>query len=1124
MGSGKGSEVRQEYPKHPFQLSIDQLKEHLGVHPEQGLSASEATQKRSQYGENKLMGEGGVKWYSVLLKQVSNAMILVLLLAMALSYGVSDYVEGGVITAVIVLNVLIGFYQEYQAEKKMDSLRALSSPTATVLRNGVVDAIPSAEVVPGDIVQIKTGDTIPADIRIFEAMNLECDEKILTGEALPVAKDPEHDFTNATELETGVGDRVNMAYSSSTVTKGRGQGIVVFTGMHTEIGKIAQSMQGTKRKANRSMSRKKGGNLQPAKGLILRIYDAIGAFLGLTVGTPLQRKLSKLAYVLFGLAILLAIIVFGVNRFDVTNEVAIYAISTGIAMIPESLIAVLTITFVSGMTSMRKRRVLTRKLSALEALGGITNICSDKTGTLTQGQMVTRKAWIPGVGIYTVNNAEDAANPTHGTITLGTEKSRAEMEAEKKARQEKLEAERSGGGIKFKEPKEKTERDVRRAVNDFDEKSDSDDMDPKDVEVVPELDAFLHSTALCNLATVRYNDSEQKWQTTGDPTEVALQVFARRFELGKKQLEGERGWKQLTEYPFDSTVKRMSVVYKVPDDGSTIIFTKGAVERILDLCVNVGIGAHETAITDEVKEQILEQMSLLADQGLRVLAVARRSWTGEPINEKSEIPREDIEQGLTLLGLAGIYDPPRLETKDAVRECTNAGIRVHMLTGDHPGTAAAIAKEVGIIPKDMSTLPKDVADSLVKTAAEFDGLTDEEIDQMPELPLVIARCAPNTKTRMIAALHRRGKYAAMTGDGVNDGPSLQAADVGIAMGLAGSDVAKGASDIVLTDDNFASIVNAIEEGRRMFDNIQRFVLHLLTSNVGEVVLLVCGLGFQDDRKYSVFPLSPLSILWINMLTSGFPAFGLGREKASYNIMSRPPHDNKKGVFTWQIIFDMIVYGLLMGMLTLFTFVIIVYGPGDGKIGQDCNKSYSPDCDVVFRARAAVFAELTWLILISAWEIKGIRRSMFRLDPRSESRFPFFADIWENKFLFWSVTVGSVVVFPCIYIPGFNTTVFKHKEITWEWALPIVAVFIFVLGMELWKLAKRTFGWFAAPDEDKVDGRRKHGPLSLRQGFFSFSRTNSLAKEPSAGQGSELTAVTSGHSPRGLGPIGKKEDV
>lgn len=337
---------------------------------------------------------------------------------------------------------------------------------------------------------------------------------------------------------------------------------------------------------------------------------------------------------------------------------------------------------------------------------------------------------------------------------------------------------------------------------------------------------------------------------------------------------------------------------QTPNSEELLVFTKGATERVLNLCTEVaGIGA----MTTELKAYLEEQMGLLAGQGLRVLAIARKRWDQKVY---SETPREDIEKDLTLLGMAGLYDPPRLETKDAVRECTTAGIRVHMLTGDHPATAAAIAREVGITPKDLGVLPHDVAESIVQTAAEFDGKTDEEIDAMPELPLVIARCAPSTKTRMIAALHRRQKYAAMTGDGVNDGPSLQAADVGIAMGLGGSDVAKGASDIVLTDDNFASIVSAIEEGRRMFDNIQKFVLHLLTSNVGEVVLLICGLGFQDSDRFSVFPLSPLQILWINMVTSGFPAFGLGREKAAYNVMRRPPHDNKKGVFTWQIICDM----------------------------------------------------------------------------------------------------------------------------------------------------------------------------------------------------------------------------
>jgi len=799
MPKKKTSNAPQEYRILPYQNEIEDLRNELQTDLEDGLTKARAGELKSKYGENKLEGEGGVKWYAVLIKQISNAMILVLVLAMALSYGVTDYIEGGVITAVIVLNVGIGFYQEFQAEKKMDSLRALSSPSATVLREGQTDTIPSGEVVPGDVVLIKTGDTVPADLRLFEAMNLECDEKILTGEALPVAKQ-----TEPLEDELGVGDRLNMAYSSTTVTKGRGKGIVVFTGMRTEIGLIAESMQGETRKPNRTMSRRKEqgiGSLQPVKGFFLRLWDSVGKFLGLTEGTPLQIKLSKLAYILFGFALLLAVIVFGANKFNVTNEVAIYAISTGIAMIPESLIAVLTITFVTGMTQMRKRKVLTRKLSALEALGGITNICSDKTGTLTQGRMITRKVWIPSVGIYTVGESDDPNDPTQGSISLGSfPRSVADHEKEKLARQEELDRSRSGAALKFTEPSEVDARRKKRDVHTEEEKQAG------NAELTPELDDFLHSAALCNLATVRFHDQDKVWQTTGDPTEVALQVFAHRFDMGKKKLESS-GWKQITEYPFDSSVKRMSCIYREPEQDTTYVFTKGATERVLDLCTEVaGMGP----MTQDVKANIEEQMSFLADQGLRVLAIARKKCNSDNV---SDLPREEVEKDLTLLGMAGLYDPPRLETKDAVRECFRAGIRVHMLTGDHPATATAIAKEVGITPRDPGNLPADVAENLVQTASFFDNKTDEEIDAMPELPLVIARCAPSTKTRMIAALRRRKRYSAMTGDGVNDGPSLQAADVGIAMGLAGSDVAKGASDIVLTDDNFASIVNAIEEGR-----------------------------------------------------------------------------------------------------------------------------------------------------------------------------------------------------------------------------------------------------------------------------------------------------------------------
>ncbi|KAL2139709.1 hypothetical protein VTI28DRAFT_4842 [Corynascus sepedonium] len=1109
-----------EFPKHPFLLSVQEVEQALGTNVDNGLSSSRATELQQKYPPNELDVGGSIAWYTIFIRQLCNAMILVLFFAMALSFGVSDYIEGGVLAAVIVLNVSIGFYQEYGAEKKMDALRALSSPSANVLRDGKAIVIPNAQVVPGDIVTLKMGDTVPADVRLFEAMNLTCDESSLTGEAIPVEKQTKNDIVvpgtekpAESEDEVGIADRINMAYATTTVQKGRGRGIVVATGMQTEVGKIAASTNKKHRKAGRSMNWKKYGKTQPIKGAFRRSYDFLGKFLGLTEGTPLQIKLAKLAYLLFFCALLLAVIVFGVNKFvqPLPKEVVIYAISTGIAIIPESLVAVLTISMVVATTVMRKANVVVRDLSALEALGGVTNICSDKTGTLTQGAMIVKKVWLPPSKIYTVSGSTDPNDPYKGTVS-------DQPQPEEKKRD--FDEERTTQAIKFDGvPDEKLNPKPAEKI--------------KMAEITPELRLFMLSGSLCNLATVRYDEGESAWKTTGEPTEIALQVFAHRFDRNKKAMEA-LGWQQVAEFPFDSTIKRMSVVYNAPadndadlDPSNSVVFTKGAVERIIDLCSHVGTGASQQPMTSEMKEQILDQMTQFASLGQRVLAVAYRPWDGKYTashvtssdgDEKAAQPssedaaRAAVEQNLILLGLAGIYDPPRRETSPSIYECSKAGIKVHMLTGDHPETAKAIAKEVGIIPSNMGVLPANVAESAVMKATDFDRLSEAEIDALPELPLVIARCAPETKSRMVEALRRRDAFMAMTGDGVNDAPSLSRADVGIAMG-SGSDVAKSAAKIVLTDDKFNSIVAAIKEGRRMFENIQKFVLHLLSSNVGEVILLIAGLGFQDESGLSVFPISPLEILWINMVTSSFPAFGLGREKASPMVMRKPPQDKRRGVFSNQILADMMVYGLLMGTCTLMTFVIVVYGRYDGQLGHDCNRKFSESCIPVFRARAAVFAELTWLILLSAWEFKDIRRSMFRLNPNDTSRFPLFKDLYNNRFLFWAVAIGFVSVFPTVYIPYLNRDVFKHTSISWEWGVVIGMTVVYVVGIEAWKFVKRRLN--ILDDHKVVQGpwsqgeevtKKYHKSLGLGHlknwlsvgRTLSASRTESRSKAPSNG--------------------------
>lgn len=543
---------------------------------------------------------------------------------------------------------------------------------------------------------------------------------------------------------TGPGDRLNVAYSSSTVTKGRAKGIVFATATFTEIGAIASALNQKERRV-RPVKRKANGKAGPHRYLeayTLTLGDALGRFLGVNVGTPLQRKLSKLAMLLFGVAVVCAIIVLGANKFHTSQAVIIYAVATGLSMIPASLVVVLTITMAAGTKRMVQRNVIVRNLKSLEALGAVTDICSDKTGTLTQGKMVARGAWIPGIGTYTVElTSSEPFNPTKGDIRFDT---REPHEINFRPRSDK-EEETSGEKSAVSSPADLLASSKSR------------------------LQEFLTVASLANVATVF--EKEGAWVARGDPTEIAIQVFASRFGKNRldvmKETEGSTPeWLEVAEFPFDSDVKRMSVIMKHNTNGHHFAFTKGAVERVIRVCTkyctdDVPKGeVAEAEMTDEFREHILSNMEVFAGLGLRVLALASRKLD-PAMGANEDTDRNEVEKDLTFLGLIGLYDPPRPESAPAVRECHEAGISVHMLTGDHPETAKAIAIEVGILPKAMNRVSADIASAMVMTASAFDALSDDQVDELPVLPLVIARCAPSTKVRMIDALHRRNKFVAM---------------------------------------------------------------------------------------------------------------------------------------------------------------------------------------------------------------------------------------------------------------------------------------------------------------------------------------------------------------------------
>ncbi|KAI7852428.1 potassium/sodium efflux P-type ATPase [Circinella umbellata] len=931
-------------------MDLDTVCQLLKSDLENGIHDNETETRRTDTGFNELQGSGGINPVKLFIKQFINLLVMILLIAAIVSFVYRDWVEAGVITFIMFLNAVIGFLQEYNAEKTMESLRKMASPTSLVIRSGHEKHIPTRELIPGDIIILKSGDVIGADCRVIESFNMDVDEALLTGESVPVNKVTD----TLSTADVPLGDRINMGYSSTTLAKGRGKAMVTAIGMDTEIGKIAQRLMDSDDNAR----------------------------------TPLQRSIDHLAMVLFAFAVVVVIVIFATSKFQIGDQEILYAISTAIAAVPEGLLAVLTLTQAFGVNAMAKSNALVRRLVSLELLGSVTNICSDKTGTLTQSKMVLTRFWLPKTGFHSITG-------------LG-------FETEGKASNEE-----TGEALDI------SDSHVKR---------------------------FIQTAALCNMSEVR-RDEEGEVSVMGDPTEIAMQVFAHKLDMGKPTLEAKDGWKLIAEYPFDSSIKRMSVLTRA-SDGSYIAFGKGATERVLPSCVGIQNGNEiEYMSVDRMQELILPQVETLARGGLRVLTLTMRAIKFDgPVNHET-FKREQIEEQMIFLGLVGIYDPPRVESKMAVEKCHKAGVLVHMLTGDHIATATAIAREVSIIPPDYDL--QDVKETgkkeLVMSAQKFDKLTEEQIDGLPELPLVIARCSPETKVKMIEALHRRKKISAMTGDGVNDSPSLKESDVGIAMGETGSDVAKQASDIILVDDNFATIVSAIEEGRRVFSNISRFCVHLITANVGLAVLLIAGLGFQDSSGMSVFPMTPLQILFTNCLTSTPPAIGLGLEPANPLQMTAPPRRREHGLFRAANLCDIFYYGFVVGIIGICNFAAVVYGYGGGDLGEDCNKNYNETCDIVFRARGALFTSACFVILLHSFTCRDLRNPVW---------VPSSFTCKQNWYLYYGAVFTITLLIITLYVPVLAEIVFKQHPITWEWGMVAASCVAYCILAEIYKFFKR----------------------------------------------------------------------
>lgn len=993
---------------------------------------------------------------SILVRNTLNAMTLVLIAAMAVSFGTQDFISGGVIAALIVINVGVGTINEFQAERTVAALEAIGAPTAVVIRRdaegsaGNIATIKTDQVVPGDILLIKIGDIVPADCRILEGQlaGLECDEALLTGESLPSVKTEEA----ISDPVCPVGDRTCMIYSGSQAAKGRAKVICVATGMNTELGKISAAL-GRKEKSNKTG--------------FAATWHKIKVFLGVADTTPLQIKLNKLAYIILFFACIVAIIVVASTGFkNVPLSIATYAVAAAVSLLPASLPAVIALSLSTAAKELAQNNALVRRMDAIETLAAVTDVCSDKTGTITLGKMVTRRVWVPAqldhggkLGVDT-EFGTDLDEGQYFTVETGSDPfvPQGQITADSKS-------------VSRVDTMATTETDDERTLANKTGKV----LDPHDV--AKPMHELALCAALCSSATIQRIQSDDKnsngssngqdddsaggWEGHGDATEVALQVFAHKLGYGKPHLTSTGSapdavatyqeedvvysrqpgkYELLVEHAFDSSIKRMSMAYTFTpptesgEEPYVLVLMKGAFERVFDRCTTLLAEGGRPLEKSDV-EQIQIHYDQLASDGLRVLSMCSKRLPLDQVQAVKEMQRDDLETNMCFLGLAGIYDPPRVESAVAVEDCHKAAIIPRMLTGDHVGTAIAIAQQVGI-------LQKDYAKTAVMTGPQFDALSDAEVDLLDPLPCVVARCAPETKVRMVEALHRRNRLCVMTGDGVNDAPSLKRSDVGVAMGKNGSDVAKQSAEIVLSDDNFATIIVAIRKGRGIFFNLGKFMLYLMSGNIAQIVLMLIGLAFIDEQGLSTFPISPVAILWINTLCAGPPALALGLEKTPSDAMDRKPKEYRS-IFTFWWIFDLFFYGFLLGAIAIANFAIVMWGYFDGYLGIDCNEDLRKDvCNHTGRARGAVFASFLIVLMIHAFVCKHPTQSILRMN------------LLENKVLLWSVVILGVSVFPVVYIPVINNKVFLLFSIKWEWGMVVASALFHLVVSEVYKLARR----------------------------------------------------------------------